>query len=385
MANEVSFKDYFAGQRMTRIANADLIKVGIGEFAAPAEFLTPGPTKPYDDEVQYNTVTWNRGGATVVQRGSPARAINVGQRQWAFSTLLNMGEEMGIDVKLMSALSSNIPMIKANAEDFLTAQMGEFIERFDTTRKNMVYSMLRNGASWVTSGGQISTASTNAVLTLGTAYAAAQQLTKDGTGGTYNIGDWSDPATDISANLRSLQNKSVQQTNWPVYNVLYGSAVPSYLIKNKTVAPYFARNPQFNPNFTTNNEVPQGTLGFNWKPVRLAYNVQQDVAQNGHSAETVAAWFPDDFLFIYPNMNPGWYEFIEGGTLIPKGIYGPGQTTGDTSLQSMFDSYYQIGYGKVAYGKVEENGPKLVMRDCAGSLIKNYSAVFAGRCATSTA
>src|SRR2546426_175129 len=122
MANETSFRDFFAGQRMTQIAQSDAIKRGVPR-PLNAGWYSVGATKPYDDQVQYASVTWNRGNATVVQRGSLPRSVNVGNSAWKFATLLNMAEEFAIDARFMSSLSSNMPMIRANAEMELARQM----------------------------------------------------------------------------------------------------------------------------------------------------------------------------------------------------------------------------------------------------------------------
>lgn len=383
MASPVTFNDYFAGQRMTQIAQSEAIKRGVPRVV-PDEFFRPGPTRPFNDKVQWQNLTRNRGGAKIVQRASVPQGINLGNQAWAFATLLNSAEQFQIDQQVLSALFSDYAPIKANAEMWLANQMQDFDERFETTRTHMVCSTIRQGAIYVASDGQIQVASSSPVATLGSGFNTSNKITKDGTGSTYSIGDWSDPATDISKAIRDLQNVGIQRTRYPLTTILYGSDVPSYLIKNETVAPYFARNQQFNPQFTQNGEIPDGTLGMKWRPVRLSYHVAQAVQPDGSSSETVTAWFPNDFLFICPDMSPAWYEMIEGGTTVPRGIWGASQNVPTSDLNALVNGYYQIAYGKAAYGKLEETGPSLVQRDCCGPVIKNYAAVFAGRCATAT-
>src|SRR4051812_46352058 len=96
MPTDTTFADFFAGQRMTLLAESATVKSGVPRVL-PAACYAPGPTKPFDDKVQWPAITWNRTGATVVNRGSPPRPINVGQTDWKFATVLNMAEEMSID------------------------------------------------------------------------------------------------------------------------------------------------------------------------------------------------------------------------------------------------------------------------------------------------
>jgi hypothetical protein len=68
-----TFNDFFAGVRMTLLAGAATAK-NPAPRVLPDAFYTPGPTKPYNDQVQFPAVTWSRAGATVIARNSPPRA-----------------------------------------------------------------------------------------------------------------------------------------------------------------------------------------------------------------------------------------------------------------------------------------------------------------------
>src|SRR5881275_2334072 len=98
-----SFSDFFAGIRMTLLASAATAKVAAPRVL-PDEFYTPGPTKPYNDQVQFPSVTWSRTGATVIARNSPPRAVNLGNTVFKFATIFNMKEEMDLDIQFLEAL-----------------------------------------------------------------------------------------------------------------------------------------------------------------------------------------------------------------------------------------------------------------------------------------
>jgi hypothetical protein len=76
-----TFNDFFAGVRMTLLAAAAVAK-NAAPRVLPDAFYTPGPTKPYNDQVQFPVVTWSRAGATVIARNSPPRAVNLGKRDF---------------------------------------------------------------------------------------------------------------------------------------------------------------------------------------------------------------------------------------------------------------------------------------------------------------
>src|SRR5881394_4198491 len=101
-----NFADFFAGARMTQLAAAAVVRGNVPRVL-PDAFYTPGPTKPFDDKVQFPSVTWNRNGASVVARGSPPRAISVGNTSWTFATLFNMKEEMELPFDFITALFSD--------------------------------------------------------------------------------------------------------------------------------------------------------------------------------------------------------------------------------------------------------------------------------------
>jgi hypothetical protein len=149
-----SFNDFFAGQRMTLLAAAATAKVQAPRVL-PDAFYTPGPTKPYNDQVQFPSVTWSRAGATVIARNSPPRAVNLGNTVFKFATIFNMKEEMDLDIQFLEALFSNNQLVSDGALRELNTRMIQFNRRTDITRNNMVHSLFANGKVWIGTDGQV--------------------------------------------------------------------------------------------------------------------------------------------------------------------------------------------------------------------------------------
>lgn len=371
MANQ-TFNDYFSGVRMTLLAGAALGK-NPAPRVLPDAFYTPGTTKPYNDQVQFPSVTYSRAGATVVGRNSPPRGVNLGNEQWKYATIFNMKEEMDLDIQFLEALFSNNSLVSDGSMRSLNTRMIQFNRRTDITRNNMVHSLFANGKIWIGTGGQVLASSSGAVITMDPGIPTGNKLTKDGSGSTYNIGDWSSASTDISGNLRTLQTTAAKSSSGYVpTTLLYGSAVPGYLLGNTLLKDYFIRNPGFQQTLLTTNDIPNGLLGFNWVPARFSFLEKND--------GTVTDTFPTNYLGALPNIDDGWYEFVEGGTLVPKGVAGSTEVNPGASFQSMM-SAIQIAFGRYGYG-VAKTHPvvqfSMVQGDCSGPVLKNPSVVWFG-------
>ncbi len=381
MPTNVTGLDFFSGQRVTQLAAAALVKGGVPRKLPPA-LWTVGPTKPYSDKVQWANVTFSRGAATVINRGSVPRAVNMGNSAWEYSTLLNMAEEMTVDDEFLGALSSDMAMVRNNAMLEMNRRMISFNRRFETARTNMVNSLFALGKIYVGTDGGFLASSSGAYITIDPGIPTAHKLTLDGAGSTYNIGDWSNPATDIGQNLRALQDFSIRANNYELSEIIYGETIPSYLYKNKALAPYFARNPSFNEFIKANNEIPNGTLGFNWTPARMSYMTVTSPVVDGAGTETTTAIFPTNYLGIMPPITDDWYEFIEGGTRVPQGVMGAQQIAMSTDLVTMNNSYFMTAYGKYGYGYIRAvpAGISMIQGDCCGPIIKVPGVFYFGTC-----
>jgi len=368
-----TFEDFFSGVRMTQLAQAAVVKTGIPRVLPP-EWYTPGPTKPFSDQVQFDAVTWDRGGARVVARNSPPFAVNIGQTQRMYATIFNMKEEYDLDLAFLNALFSDMPMVRDGSLAELNRRMIAFNMRTETTRTNMVHSLAANGKIWIGSAGQVLASASGAVLTMDPGVPTANKITKDGAGSTYNIGDWSSAATDIPGKLRAAQEAVLRTSGRLVTTILYGTAIPGYLAANTAMNPFFIRNSNFRDTLVATNDIPSGLLGFRWIPARLAFLVD--------TAGTPTATFPTNFIAIAPDMDNDWYEFVEGGTLTPAGMAGATEVVPGASLESMLGTL-RTAYGKYAYGVSKTYpvaGLSYVQGDCSGPVLKVPSAYMFGTC-----
>jgi hypothetical protein len=370
-----SFNDFFAGVRMTQLAAAATAKMSAPRIL-PDAFYTPGPTKPYNDQVQFPSVTWSRAGATVIARNSPPRAVNLGNTVYKFATIFNMKEEMDLDIQFLEALFSNNPLVSDGSLRELNTRMIQFNRRTETTRNNMVHSLFANGKVWIGTDGQVLASSSGAQITFDPGVPTGNLITKDGAGGTFNIGDWSSATTDIGARLRVLQ-ETMTRAGSPVPNtILYGTQIPSYIAANNTIKNFYGNNMALSEAARTaiasTNAIPNGFLGFNWQPVRLSFLEKAD--------GTVSATFATNYIGLVPEPDDSWYEPIEGGTLTPAGVAGDVQINPGASFQSMLNAV-RIAYGKYAYG-VAKTHPvvqfSMVQGDCYGPVLKLPSALSFG-------
>lgn len=318
--------DFFAGTKLTELMQSDAIKRGVPR-TLPSALFKPSPTKPRTDKVEWIEYKGNRQGARVVARSSPSRARELPGATRRYATALNFKETMTIDPEMQDALKSDNPLVNRNAQVKFINDMANFREFFETSRTNAVASLFVNGAIFVDANGQLLPNSTGAVETIGPGIATAQQLTKDGAGGTYSLGDFSVSTTNIGGALRGYRDTLRKANNYLADTVIYGTNMPDYLAKNTTLKEYFARYPEVRASLVANNEIPNGTLGFNWIPVHEMYMAAPGATFGAD--DVLTSWFDPNFIGIMPAIESSWYELFEGGNPVPKGIASPQSSMDD--------------------------------------------------------
>jgi len=364
-----SLNDFFAGTRLTQVAQSAAIKRGVPR-TIPGDFFTPSATKPTSDQVEYIQYSGNRAGAQLVNRMSPARAVTQPGATRKYATALNVKEKFPLHIEMIQALKSDIPMIRLNAQQHLARQMMDFNVRFETTRTNIVTSLFANRGKWYAdSDGNVLPTSSGAKLTYDAGCTSATQLTTDGASSTYAIGDWATASTAIQTKLTALRKAVLKATGYNPTTVLYGENVPEYLQKNTTLKEYFSRNQMFRDRIVQNNEIPDGTLGYNWKPVNTAFHV-------GADNSTVTEWFGGDYIGVVPDVSDDWYEFVEGGNLYPLGISNPGM-----GMEQML-SLCGIANGKYAFAEMTMDpiSVNLINGDSFVPILKVPALLYSGVC-----
>lgn len=367
-----SLTDFFAGQKLTALINAEAVKRNVPR-KLPAALYQPSLTKPSTDQVEYISVVGNRANARAVARSSPARARELPGATRKYATAVNLKELMPIDINMLDALKSSNPLVQKNAQQQLVRSFADFKSLFENSRTSMVASAFANGKIWIGSGGNQLGSSSGAYTTVDYGIATGNQITKDGSGGTYNIGDWSSASTDIGAACRAIRDANLRSNGYELTTILYGTNIPSYLAKNTTLKEYFARFPEIRQSLAVNNEIPQGTLGFNWAPVHASYWTANDPDGNGAST----AWFDDKYVGFIPDVSDDWYEFVEGGNLVPNGVATPSMNIDQmVELCSIVNGAYS--YAEMTINPLSVN---LIMGDSALPIIKVPGTVYYGTCA----
>jgi hypothetical protein len=370
--------DFLAGSKLTPLMKSDAVKRGV-PFTLPGQLLTPSATKPRTDKVEWLEYKGTRQGARVVARSSPSRARELPGATRRYATALNFKETMTIDPDMQDALKSDNPIVNQNAQIKFINDMANFREFFDTSRVNAVASVFANGAIYIDTNGNLLPNSTGAVETVGPGIATAQMLipgaATGGDAGKYSLGDFSNASTNIAGALRGYRDSLRRLNNYTADTIIYGVNMPDYLAKNTVHKEYFARYPEIRASLVAKNEIPNGTLGFNWTPVHEMYMA---VAGATPAADdTTNTWFGPNFIGIMPTIEGNWYELFEGGNLVPKGIAGP-QSSMDDMLNLLDVVNGQYSFAEMTSNPVALN---VHMGDSFLPVIKVVGVYAAGTCA----
>jgi hypothetical protein len=338
-----TLNDFLSGVRLTELFRSEAIKTGVPDLLP--ELGRPSGNNPVGTKVQWDEVTGNRQLAVLVHQGSIPRTVDQPGVTRRFATALGTKEEMVIGQDLMYALKQNVPIIADNARRELVRRSQQFRSRMDNLSASLRASVLALGAIYVDSSGNILPTSSGAAASgkgsVDFGVATANKFTKDGAGSTYNIGDWSSASTDVAGKLRALRIANTKSTGYRLSTIYYGSAVPGYLAANTTLTAYWQRNPQLNQKFLDTNEIPDGFLGWKWRPVGEAFFVDQNSATQ--------SWFATNYIGAIPDVTNDWYEYFECGTVVPKGIGAIG-----SDLDAML-GMVDVVYGLFSYASIDAN------------------------------
>lgn len=363
-----TLNDFFAGQRLTQVAQSAAIKRGVPRDL-PATLFTPSLTKPSTDQVEYIQYSGLREGARMVNRLAPAKARNLPGSTRKFATAVTTKELWAIDPTLLDALKNSYEPVRMNAQQEVIKRMADFRSMFETSRTNAVASAFSKGGVWANSDGVVLASSSGSQVAVDYGIPTGNTLTTDGAGSTYNIGDWSSASTAIQTKLVGLRTYNRKQNNYVLDTIMYGTSVPEYLQKNTTLKEYFSRNSMFRDSIVQNNVIPNGTLGFNWVPVQDHYYIDANSA--------VQSWFGDSFLCVIPAVEDSWYEFVEGGSQVPLGVASPSSSL-ETAMQNIMIANGLYSYVEQTINPMSTN---LIMGDSFLPLIKVPGTVYRGVCA----
>jgi hypothetical protein len=357
--------DFFAGPVMTELAQSPQVKRGIPRFL-PDALWTPSPTKPVSTTVKYKAFSGNRQAAQLVHHGSSSREQEVPGSQWKYQTALGSREHFVVDQEFLYALKSDQPYVSGQARNEFVKRVGDFQERFNTLRTNVVNSTFALGKIYIDDSGNVlpssSGANTARTIDFGvTSLSTGSNITNNT---SVQVGDWSSASTDIPTKIRAIVDGFIFGTNYIPKTVMYGASIPGYFYGNTAMQAYLSRQPMLNEKFMMTNEVPAGLLDLNWVAAHRSYMVKSD--------NTVAKWFPDNQITIIAEPDDTWYEFYEAGSAVPTGLASP-----DQSLDSLLASI-RIVNGKFGYVEMSTDPIKLkaITGDYFLPAVKNGSVVW---------
>jgi hypothetical protein len=373
-------QEFFSSASLYKLlSEASAVITGTPEVL-PAAWTTPSTTiRPVGTQVGYYSATGNRQAARGNAVGSPSRAVtNLPGREFRTVTGFVSNEHFSVDYNLLVGMNAGLPWFAEQATRQLQFDMTQFMSRQSIRNNDCVYGVLRSGKIIEDADGTIiSQAAFDALSggdqakcrTVDMSAGAANTLTTNGSGGTYNIGTWSNTSFDISGALRKLRQTSIQRNNYRLADIYYGVNIPSYLSTNSTLKDYFKERPASLENILQQNEIPNGTLGFNWIPVYEAY-----------TGTNQAAWFEDNFIAVAPPVSTQWYEYVPLGNLVPRVGIANGLVAGSTDAASMG---VEVKWGRYsyAYHTTDPIGLKIVVGDGVLPVVKVPGVVYRGVCA----
>ncbi len=368
MADEF-LKDFFAGAAMTRLMNSPAIKSEIPS-PLPAALYRRSGNGPVGLEVTWDEVRGHRQLAQLVNQNSPSRSVQLPGVTKRYATGLGAKENFTLKIDLLQALKSDVPMVREGARREVVRQLRDFRQRFDNLRVSLVHSVFALGAIYADKDGNVLHSSSGAATPPSVDFnvPTGNKLTHDGAGSTYNIGDWSNASTNIAAACRTIRNANLKANSYQLTTVMYGQNVPDYLATNTMLKDYFKEHPAVRQSMVTDNVIPDGTLGFNWKPVETAFFAD--------ATGTAREWFGGDYLAFTPDISTDWYENFPCGTLYPIGTASPGM-----SLDQMI-ALCGVAYGYFSYAEMSTDPlvAKIIAGDYGLPVIKVPGTYYFGRC-----
>lgn len=312
--------DWLSGPVMTELVQSQDIAPGLPK-PFPDAFYQPSDTTCVGVNVMWDAVQGVRQNATIVDYLSPSRGVDTQARTRRQAVALGTRENTPLDSEVIMALQSNVPLWQDRMRMVLRQKMADFRQRADNLRITLVNSVIAtNRISYDRNGNILPTPNGNTippVVDFQALHAGANALiyTDHWPNTSLAVGDWSNASTDIPSSIRAMRQGFVFQSNYVATNLIYGRDIPGYMYNNTAMQTYLSRQPSLNQQFMDTNEVPQGLLDLQWHPGYMAYYIDQNGAQQ--------TWVAHNEIIIFPEINPGWYEYVSCSMPCPTGLVAP--------------------------------------------------------------
>lgn len=364
--------DFLAGDALTKVAQGLANNMGVvrpypAEYYAGVNNPVPGVTVSYDLE------TASREAAPIVNPDS--QPVTLQGVATVNKKVAGLGSRASytIPIDLIQSLQFPGDIVRMNAMNELERQMRNHVEKFVTLRSDTVHSALIRGKVDVSSAGLVQTTTSSPVRWIDYAIPTGNQLTAAGGGSTYAIGDWSSAGTDIVTAVSELKRYAAKTYSMQIGVCEYGVDVPGFLAKNTAFKEYLARNPQFNTNYVSTGEIPDGVLGLKWIPVGTATKV---------ASGTGTSFAADNFLAFSPPLSTGWFQVYNCGLPAPTGVASEADFVSALTSADQLVNKFPIRYGMHAYTvyNARNLSAELIVADFHAPIIKSPNARYFGVC-----
>jgi len=288
------------------------IKAGLPADILPSGFFTT--TRGIEGaQGAYWRVDGTRTVARQAAYGSPSRRANLQGVTKVPVTLIHSIEHILHEVATFAQLTDwENPRRQQLGQDEIDRQSGEFFRLFRNLRTSAVFSALTLGAIYFDGNGNLLPSSTGAVVSVDFGIPAGNKDQLDILGDGAIIGaSWATAATDIIGDLRAVKTQMRKLGGWVPKYAFYGDNIPGYLLGN-TAFGKIMQSDSFAASQLRAGVIPDGTGGFNWRPLGEAFFVDQD--------GTTQSWCGGDTVVFAPEPSADWWEIIEGTYPVPTDL-----------------------------------------------------------------
>lgn len=338
----------------------------------PDEFFKTSPgNRILGDRAKYIRISGERRTSKRVKYGAPAIRRSLRDIGDQAIRCLHDFESFAIDMLVLQQLRAFEKYQQDQGVDWLRYQLQEAARRQQNTRVITTASVLRHGAIYWDSNGDLLPSSSGA----DTNYTIDFQIPASHKNQISGIVDssWALASTDIPTHINNLQQFAIQETGMRLTAALYGINVSRYIRQNSFCQAFLSRNPDFNSKLVTTNEIPDGLFGIDkWIPVWSSFYEKDD--------GTIAEIWDDDLCVFVPNVSQPdrmtWFAQFEGSFPVPKSIEI--QRDPMSAINN-----FELVYGMGSYAQITVSPPGVEVNyfDTFLPGIRNEKAVFQVDCA----
>lgn len=330
-------------------------------------FVTPPANRVMGDRAKYVRISGERRTAKRAKYGSPAVRRSLRDVGDASIRLLHDHESFGVDMMVLQQLRSFEKYEQDQGLDWLRYQLTEAGRRQQNTRVITTASMLRYGAIYWDSNGNLlpSSSGADANMTASVAIPATHQNQING----QISASWALANTDIPSQIEGLKRYMLEETGMELNACLYGKNLATYIRANNFCQAFLSRNPGFNDEMLRTNAIPDGLFGIEkWIPVYTSFYEKDDTG-------TIAEIWNDDLGVFIPNVDQPdkmhWWWHGEGSFPVPRSI---DVQRDPMSAIKNFDLVY--GMGSYAIPTASPPSFEVYHFDTFLPVIRNEKAVF---------